>query len=69
MGDFIWTGGDCHLYNNHLQQVQTQLARAPYPYPTLHIQRHPQSLFDYTLEDFVVADYQHHAPIKAPVAV
>ena len=69
VGDFIWTGGDCHLYNNHLQQVQTQLARAPYPYPTLHIQRRPQSLFDYTLEDFVVADYQHHAPIKAPVAV
>ncbi len=69
LGDFIWTGGDCHLYNNHLQQVQTQLARAPYPYPTLHIQRRPQSLFDYTLEDFVVADYQHHAPIKAPVAV
>ena len=69
VGDFIWTGGDCHLYNNHLQQVQTQLARAPYPYQTLHIQRRPQSLFDYTLEDFVVADYQHHAPIKAPVAV
>ena len=69
VGDFIWTGGDCHLYNNHLQQVQTQLARAPYPYPTLHIQRRPQSLFDYTLEDFVVADYQHHTPIKAPVAV
>ena len=69
VGDFIWTGGDCHLYNNHLQQVQTQLARAPYPYPTLHIQRRPQSLFDYTLEDFVVQDYQHHAPIKAPVAV
>ena len=69
VGDFIWTGGDCHLYNDHLQQVQTQLARAPYPYPTLHIQRRPQSLFDYTLEDFVVADYQHHAPIKAPVAV
>ena len=69
VGDFIWTGGDCHLYNNHLQQVQTQLARAPYPYPTLHIQRRPQSLFDYTLEDFVVADYQHHAPIKASVAV
>ena len=69
VGDFIWTGGDCHLYNNHLQQVQTQLARAPYPYPTLHIQRRPQSLFDYTLEDFVVADYQHHAPIKAQVAV
>ena len=69
VGDFIWTGGDCHLYNNHLQQVQTQLARAPYPYPTLHIQRRPESLFDYTLEDFVVQDYQHHAPIKAPVAV
>src|SRR5574344_2536980 len=69
VGDFIWTGGDCHLYNNHLQQVQTQLARAPYPYPTLHIQRRPASIFDYTLEDFEVLHYQHHPAIKAPVAV
>ncbi len=69
VGDFIWTGGDCHLYNNHMEQVQTQLARVPYPYPTLHIARRPESLFDYTLEDFEVRDYRHHSPIKAPVAV
>ncbi|VUZ27180.1 Thymidylate synthase, partial [uncultured Comamonas sp.] len=69
VGDFIWTGGDCHLYNNHMEQVQAQLARAPYPYPTLHIARRPGSLFDYTLEDFEVRDYRHHSPIKAPVAV
>lgn len=69
VGDFIWTGGDCHLYRNHAEQVQTQLARAPYPYPTLHIQRRPGSLFDYQLEDFEVLEYQHHPAIKAPVAV
>ena len=69
VGDFIWTGGDCHLYRNHAEQVQTQLARAPYPYPTLHIQRCPGSLFDYQLEDFEVLEYQHHPAIKAPVAV
>ncbi|GAA4420262.1 thymidylate synthase [Acidovorax lacteus] len=69
VGDFIWTGGDCHIYSNHHEQVRTQLARTPYPYPTLHIQRRPDSLFDYTLEDFVVQDYQCHPAIKAPVAV
>ena len=69
VGDFIWTGGDCHIYSNHTEQVQTQLARAPYPYPTLHIKRRPPSIFDYEYEDFEVLDYQHHAPIKAPVAV
>ena len=71
VGEFIWTGGDCHLYNNHLEQVQTQLARAPeaYPYPQLHIKRRPDSIFDYQYEDFEVLHYQHHPAIKAPVAV
>ena len=69
VGDFIWTGGDCHIYDNHVEQVRTQLARTPYPYPTLQIQRRPPSIFDYQFEDFVVVDYQHHPLIKAPVAV
>ncbi len=69
VGDFIWTGGDCHIYANHEQQVQEQLSRAPYPYPTLHIKRRPPSIFDYEFEDFEVRDYQHHPAIKAPVAV
>ncbi|QXL85275.1 thymidylate synthase [Comamonas sp. NLF-1-9] len=68
-GDFIWTGGDCHLYNNHLEQVRTQLARTPYPYPVLHIRRRPASIFDYAYEDFEVQDYRHHPALKAPVAV
>ncbi len=69
VGDFIWTGGDCHIYNNHFEQVQLQLSRAPYPYPTLNIKRRPASLFEYAYEDFEVVDYQCHAAIKAPVAV
>ena len=69
VGDFIWVGGDCHIYSNHFEQVQTQLARAPYPYPTLHIKRKPDSLFDYQYEDFEVTGYEHHPAIKAPVAV
>ena len=69
VGDFIWTGGDCHLYANHAGQVDTQLARTPFPYPTLHIRRKPASILDYEYEDFEVVDYQHHAAIKAPVAV
>ena len=69
VGDFIWTGGDCHIYSNHQEQVLTQLARTPYPYPTLHIRRRPASIFDYALEDFEVLHYQHHPAIKAPVAV
>ena len=69
LGDFIWTGGDCHIYDNHVDQVQTQLVRAPYLYPTLHIRRRPASISDYALEDFEVLDYQHHPAIKAPVAV
>ena len=69
VGDFIWTGGDCHIYDNHVDQVQTQLARSPYPFPTLHIKRRPASINDYVFEDFEVLDYQHHPAIKAPVAV
>ncbi|MDD2545893.1 MAG: thymidylate synthase [Burkholderiaceae bacterium] len=69
VGDFIWTGGDCHIYSNHFEQVQTQLARAPYAAPTLQILRRPDSLFDYQYEDFAVTDYQCHPAIKAPVAV
>lgn len=69
VGDFIWTGGDCHIYNNHVEQVELQLSRTPLPYPTLHLRRQPNSLFDYTFDDFEVQDYQHHPAIKAPVAV
>lgn len=69
VGDFIWTGGDCHIYDNHVEQVQTQLSRTPFPYPQLHIKRKPESIFDYQLDDFEFLNYQHHAGIKAPVAV
>jgi thymidylate synthase len=69
VGDFIWTGGDCHIYDNHREQVDLQLAREPLPYPTLNLKRRPASLFDYEFEDFEVRDYQHHPAIKAPVAV
>ncbi|MEY2993491.1 MAG: hypothetical protein RL357_426 [Pseudomonadota bacterium] len=69
VGDFVWTGGDCHIYDNHVEQVTTQLAREPMPYPTLQIKRRPDSIFDYTYDDFEVVDYQHHPAIKAPVAV
>ena len=69
VGEFIWTGGDCHIYSNHLEQVALQLSRAPLAYPTLHIKRKPESIFDYQFEDFEVLDYQCHAAIKAPVAV
>ena len=69
VGDFIWTGGDCHIYSNHAEQVALQLSRTPYPYPTLVIKRKPASIFDYAYEDFEVVDYRHHDAIKAPVAV
>ncbi len=69
VGDFVWTGGDCHIYSNHAEQVELQLARTPFPYPQLEIARRPASIFDYALEDFVMHDYRHHAAIKAPVAV
>tara|TARA_B110000503_G_C7104137_1_gene395179 strand:- start:428 stop:1267 length:840 start_codon:yes stop_codon:yes gene_type:complete len=69
VGDFVWTGGDCHIYSNHQEQVDLQLSRKPNPYPHLNIKRHPASIFDYELEDFEVQDYNCHDPIKAPVAV
>ena len=68
-GEFIWTGGDCHLYRNQLEQARTQLAREPYPLPQLRIGRRPDSLFDYRPEDFEFVNYQHHPAIPAPVAV
>ena len=68
-GDFVWTGGDCHLYSNHLEQADLQLAREPLPLPRLLLKRRPPSLFDYTSEDIEFVNYQHHPAIKAPVAV
>jgi thymidylate synthase len=68
-GELIWTGGDCHLYRNHLEQAQEQLARTPLPLPRLAIRRRPDSLFDYQYEDFEIVAYQHHPGISAPVAV
>ena len=69
VGDFIWSGGDCHLYSNHLEQAELQLSRAPLPLPQLHIKRKPDSIFDYQFDDFEVLNYQSHAHIKASVAV
>ena len=69
VGDFIWTGGDCHIYSNHAEQVALQLSREPRPYPTLQIKRRPASMFDYQLEDFAVDAYDPHPAIKAAVAV
>jgi len=68
-GELIWTGGDCHLYLNHLAQADLQLTRTPLPLPRLVIQRRPPSIFEYRYEDFAFVNYQHHAPIRAPVAV
>jgi thymidylate synthase len=68
-GELIWTGGDCHLYVNHLEQTKLQLSRAPFPPPRLDIRRRPATLFDYTFEDFAFVGYQHHPAIAAPVAV
>jgi thymidylate synthase len=69
VGDFVWVGGDCHLYLNHLEQVDLQLGRTPYPLPTLRIKRSAPSLFDYSFEDFEILAYQCHPAIKAPIAV
>ncbi|MDH6287280.1 thymidylate synthase [Rhodococcus sp. NM-2] len=67
-GDFIWTGGDCHIYDNHVDQVTEQLSREPLPYPKLKLNKR-DSIFDYTFEDVEIVDYRHHPAIKAPVAV
>ena len=69
VGDFIWTGGDCHLYSNHLEQVELQLSRDFFPLPKLNILRKPASIFDYEFEDFEIVGYESHPHIKAPVAI
>lgn len=69
VGDFIWTGGDCHLYRNHLQQADEQLSREPLPLPRLALKRSPASIFDYEYDDFEIIGYRSHAHIKAAVAV
>ena len=69
VGDFIWTGGDCHLYSNHLEQVDLQLSRDFFPLPKLNILRKPDSIFDYEFEDFEIVGYESHPHIKAPVAI
>ena len=69
VGDFVWTGGDTHLYLNHLEQTDLQLSRELYPLPKLNIKRKPDSLFDYKFEDFEIEGYQAHPSIKAPIAV
>jgi thymidylate synthase len=69
VGDFIWTGGDVHLYLNHQEQAKLQLTRKPYPLSTLTIKRRPESIFDYKYEDFEIENYQAHEHIKAPISV
>lgn len=68
-GEFIWTGGDCHIYLNHLEQVKLQLTRTPYPLPALQIKRKPASLFDYQYDDFEILNYESHPHIKGAVAI
>lgn len=69
VGEFIWSGGDCHIYSNHVEQVELQLARNPLPLTTLQIKRKPETIFDYNFEDFEFINYQSHPAIKAPIAV
>lgn len=69
VGEFVWTGGDCHIYDNHVEQVTEQLARAPFAPPRLELRRCPASIFDYQFDDIAVHDYAHHPPIRAAVAV
>ncbi|PIH58948.1 thymidylate synthase [Paenibacillus sp. LK1] len=69
VGEFIWSGGDVHIYSNHVEQVKTQLEREPFALPKLVIKRKPDSIFDYTFDDFEFENYQHHPGIKAPIAV
>lgn len=69
VGDFVWSGGDTHIYLNHIEQVQLQLTRDPYPLPQLNIKRKPESIFEYKFDDFEILNYQAHPGIKAPIAV
>jgi thymidylate synthase len=69
LGEFVWTGGDVHIYDNLVEQVNLQLTREPYPYPTLRFARKPESIFEYEYEDFILENYQHHPFIKGEVAV
>jgi thymidylate synthase len=69
VGEFIWTGGDMHIYNNHIDQVKTQIKRMPYEFPTLEILRKPDSIFEYKFEDFKLHNYRHHEPLTGKVAV
>lgn len=69
VGDFIWTGGDCHIYNNHMDQVHEQLSRAPHPLPRFELRSRPDSLFGYSFDDFEISEYVYHPGIKAPIAV
>ena len=69
VGEFIWTGGDVHIYSNHFEQVETLLQREPRALPQVRFKRRPESLFDYQYDDFVITGYDPHPPIKAPVAV
>lgn len=69
IGELVWSGGDCHIYNNHMEAVQTLLGRKPYPLPKLVIKRKPSSIFEYQYEDFEILNYKHHDPIGAKIAV
>ena len=69
VGEFIWTGGDCHIYANHMEQVRLQLSRSPRALPKLHLNSRPSSIFEYRAEDIELKDYDPHPAIKAPVAV
>jgi thymidylate synthase len=68
-GEFVWTGGDVHLYQNHLEQAKEQLTREPYPLPTMHISKEKKNIDDFVFEDFTLENYQSHPGIKAPIAV
>ena len=69
VGDFVWTGGDCHIYSNHVEQIQEQLSRKPFALPQLEIKRKPASIFDYQFDDFEIKNYEAHPHIKGIVAV
>ena len=69
VGDFIWTGGDVHLYLNHMEQAKEQLSREPYELPKLNIKRKPDSIYNYAYDDFELVNYQCHPHIKAPISI